>query len=112
MLHTQAPTTGCFLISEAKGTRSRESITLTGGAFEAGQILGKITVTGQYSGYDPLAENGCEVAAGILFSRVDASTNDRPGVAIVIDATVRASDLIGLDDKAVSDLEQVGFAIR
>ena len=49
MATTEATRAGEFLLSEANGTRSRESVTVTGGSYPAGQVLGKVTASGKYA---------------------------------------------------------------
>lgn len=72
------------MISEANGALSREAITvLSGENLVAGTVIGKVTASGKYVGYDNDAADGSQVAAGILFDAVDASAADALGVAIV-----------------------------
>lgn len=57
-----------FLHSEAEGYRSRdeETVDATGGALEAGTILGKVTASGKFVRHDAGASDGSENEAGIL----------------------------------------------
>jgi hypothetical protein len=50
--------------------------------------------SGAYTLYDPTAVTGAQVAAGILYSPVDATTRPRQGTAIVRTAEVNASELV------------------
>jgi hypothetical protein len=50
--------------------------------------------TGKYVAFDPTGTDGREVAAGILFGKIDATNGDRQGVAIVRDAQVNAAELV------------------
>ncbi|HET9199439.1 MAG TPA: head decoration protein, partial [Dehalococcoidia bacterium] len=52
----------------------------------------------QYKALDPAAVDGSEVAAGILYDRVDASVADAEGVAIVRLAEVNAAELVWPDN--------------
>jgi len=112
MAITEATRAGEFLLSEANGTRSREPITLTGGAFPAGQVLGKITANGSYTAYDPVATDGSEAAAAILYEAVDASTADATGVAIVRDAEVKGVLLTDNDAAGTAALAALGIIVR
>jgi len=85
---------GEFLVSEAEGTRSRDTITIASSvALEAGTVLGKITASGKYKLHDAAASDGTENAAGVLLSAVDASGGDAIGVAILRDAEVDTNAL-------------------
>lgn len=65
-----------FLISEAPGTLSRETITVASGqgALVAGTVLGKITSGGEYGAYDDDNNDGTETAVGILLHNIDATS--------------------------------------
>ncbi|VAW81816.1 hypothetical protein MNBD_GAMMA13-1159 [hydrothermal vent metagenome] len=74
------------------------SFTLADGAvdFVAGDAF-TITVTvsaTKYKEYDPTNTDGSEVAGGVLFGAVDASTADAPGVLIARDAEVNKAEII------------------
>jgi hypothetical protein len=111
---TEGQHAGEFLISEASGTRSRESITVTGGSFPVGQVLGKITASGKYTAYDAAVDpaDGSETAVAVLFDAVDASSADAKGVAIMRDAEVRGSDLTDNDASGTTDLAAAGIIVR
>lgn len=73
---TQGPGTGEYLMSEANGTLSRESITVTLGADESldsGRVLAKLTATGKYVPYDNAGTDGSEVAAAVLLTPLAGS---------------------------------------
>jgi len=114
MATTEATRAGEFLLSEANGTRSREPITLTGGAFPAGQVLGKITASGKYTVYDPDVDpaDGSETAAAILYEAVDASTADATGVGVVRDAEVKGALLTDNDAAGTAALAALGIIVR
>ena len=109
---TEATRAGEFLVSEANGSRSRESITLTGGPYPAGQVLGKITASGKYTAYAAGASNGTETAAAVLWSAADGSAADVSAVAVVRDAEVSQALLTGEDADAITDLAAVGIIAR
>lgn len=99
-LSTETTHAGEFILSEANRTLSRETITvISGQTLAAGDVVGKITASSKYTAYDDAAGDGSEVAAGILFDAVDASSADKTGVIVARLAEVKASDL-GWDGQA------------
>lgn len=87
-----------FLISEANGTLSRETITVAQGAnLAAGTILAMNTATGKYVAVDPNTNESTGTAAGILFDAVDATDADAEGVAIVRLAEVNSLAIVWPD---------------
>ncbi|WP_142847236.1 head decoration protein [Telmatospirillum sp. J64-1] len=85
---------GGYLVSEANGSRSRESVIFAAGhAVPAGAVLGRVTATGKYVPVSPAAEDGSEKAAGISHAAVDATDADAPGVITARDAEVNAAEL-------------------
>ena len=66
-----------FLLSEAEGTLSRETVTIVAGStgLVPGLVLGKITASGKYAPYDDNNVEGSEVAAAILMQTVDATAD-------------------------------------
>jgi len=84
-----------FLISEADGTLSRDSVTILSGSgvIKAGMILGKITATGKYKPYDDDNADGSEVAAGIALMEVDATSADAACAVIARLAEVKLAAL-------------------
>lgn len=65
-----------IILSEANGTLSRETVTITSGAgvLQAGTVLGKITASGEYTAYDDDNADGSQAAVGILLESVDATS--------------------------------------
>lgn len=91
---TEAAADGEVVLSEANGTRSRETITLlTGVSYRAGEVLGKITSGGKYNQADQGASDGTETAVAVLIYAVDATGGDKPGDILARDAEVKASML-------------------
>ena len=111
-MKTETTRAGEFLVSEANGKRSRETITVTGGPYVAGQVLGQITASGDYTAYTSGASNGSETAAGILWDAADGSAADVTAVAIVRDAEVDAATITGDDADAITDLAAIGIITR
>jgi len=73
---------GEFILSEGNGAISRETVTVTGGSYPAGKVLGQVTASGKYTEHTPGATGGSEVAAAILYEAVDASGADADGVIV------------------------------
>lgn len=92
---------GEFLLSEGAGNISREAINVAAGAaLEPGQILGLVTLTGEFAPYKPTAEDGTENASAILYGPLGESDVPRRGRAIVRLAEVSEAHLTGLDPAA------------
>lgn len=112
---TEPTRAGEFLLAEANGTISRESIVVSSGqgALPAGQVLGKITATGEYGVYDnDDTTTGLGTAAGILYAPVDATSADQPAVLIARHAEVVEDALTGLDAPAKTDLTALQIIFR
>lgn len=105
--------TGEYLLSEANGTRSREQVTVTlsGTALPAGQVLGKLA-SGKYVPYDNAASDGSNVAAAILYAPLSAKTGDSDAVVHVRDCEVAGVMLTGLDAAGKADLAALGVIVR
>jgi len=111
---------GCFMVSEARGTRSREAITVAAGeGLGAGTVLGRITSTGEYAALDPDATDGSQTAVAVLYAAVDASAAAAPGVAVARSAEVNAAELVWPEGitpaqqaAAVADLAAAGIITR
>jgi hypothetical protein len=116
MALTQVARNEEFLLSEANGTRSRETVTIVSGtaALGAGAVLGKITASGKYQDYDAGESNGAETAVAVLCAPVDASAGDVAGVAIVRDAEVSTDELdyTGTEATVLANLLTVGIVGR
>lgn len=113
---------GEFILSEANGTLSRDTVTVTVPAnttLKAGAVLGQISATGKYVPFDDANSDGSGTAAGILYDNVtndgDAPA-DQDAVILNKDAEVRRDDLQfddGVDDDAaVADLLDLGIKAR
>lgn len=110
------------VLSEAPGRRSREVVTLlTGRAYKAGEVLGKITSGGKYTICDNVtpASNGSQNAVAVLLQDVDATGGDQPGLVLDCDAEVKADLLvyIGTADNTAkaaqrTNLRTVGIKTR
>lgn len=104
---------GEFLLSEGAGNISRETINVAAGpALEPGQILGLVTLTGEFAPYDPAAEDGTQAAVAILFGPLGESDVVRRGRAVVRLAEVSEVHLTGLDAEAEKDLTAHFLIVR
>lgn len=56
-----------------------DSVTITGGPYKRGTILGAITASGKYTHCVKTATDGSETPLAILVDDVDASTSDQTG---------------------------------
>lgn len=116
MIKTEGRHAGEFLLSEANGTRSREEITLAPTTVDlpAGQLLGKLTASGEYAPYDPAVDpaDGSETVAAVLWAPVAASTEAQRTVGVVRDAEVIERLLTGLDAACKAGLLAQGLVIR
>ncbi|MEM1113273.1 MAG: head decoration protein [Pseudomonadota bacterium] len=85
---------GEHVISEANGSLSREEgVLVTGQNLVVGTVLGKITASGSYTAFNQDASDGSQVAAGVLYGAVDASTEDKPCVVHVRSCELMAQAL-------------------
>jgi hypothetical protein len=111
---TQGARIAEFLLSEANGQRSREAGTLaiTAEALPAGQLLGKVTASGEYAPYAPAAADGTEAVAAILYAAAPASAAAQPVAVVVRDAEVSGGKLTGNDAAATADLLALGIIVR
>lgn len=93
---TEGPRTGEFILSEANGLRSRDTIKIASGAGKVlpGAVLGKITASGKFAPHAPAAADGSQTAVAVLYAAVDATAADAIGVAVTRDAEVKLSELI------------------
>lgn len=104
---------GEFLLSEGAGKISREAINVVAGpALIAGQVLGMVTASGEFAPYNPLAEDGSENAACVLFASLGESEVSRRGRAVVRMAEVSESLLTGLDLDAEKALAKHFLIVR
>jgi hypothetical protein len=114
--------TGEFILAEAPGTISRDTVTVTVDAsttLEPGTVLGRLAASGKYVPYDDSASDGSEDAAGVLYGALtnsDVSAADLSGVILDFAAEVRGADLVwgeGVDEtKGTADLAALGVKVR
>lgn len=86
-----------FILSEADGTLSRDSVTIASGAgiLQPGTVLGKITASGKYVASPDTGADGSQTAIAILAYGVDATSSDVTGALIIAnDAEVKKDMLL------------------
>jgi len=72
------------------------------GTWPAGAVLGKVTSTGKYVRFDPVASDGSEVAKAVLTEPVTAaSAGDKPARPLV-SGHIRLRDLVDVNDTALT----------
>lgn len=111
-----------FLLSEANGKRSRDTVTIVSGAgvLEAGTVLGKITASGKFTESPATGADGSQTAVAVLAYGVDATSADAAAVIVARDAEVKASELAyaaSVDDATkraakAAQLAAVGIMVR
>jgi len=108
---TEGKYTAEFLVSEAPGTLSRDTVTVTVAAatvLSPGHVLALIAATGKYVEYDNAGTDGSQGAYGILYSELDNSAGGSPadfvGVVINLNAEVREADLSWFSGAAEGDI--------
>ena len=87
---------GEFLMTEANGQRSRETITIATGAgvIAPGTVLGKVTASGKYVASAVGASDGSQNPTAIPIYGADATSADVDVAAIVRDAEVNGHCLV------------------
>jgi hypothetical protein len=82
------------VVSEAKGTQSRNTGTLASGQnLAAGSVLGKITASGKVTMVNPIAADGSQTAVAVVVGATDASLGDTPCAILVGPSEVNNTDL-------------------
>jgi hypothetical protein len=111
---TEGKRVGEFILSEARGQRSREKGTLAAAAaaLVPGTVLGKLTSGGKLLAYSDAAVDGTGVAIGILYGRAPDSASDQAVTYLARDCEVMTSLLTGLDANGRADLLALGIICR
>ncbi len=99
---------------------SLDWVTIAAGQVHAsGAVVGQITESQKYAAFDPLADDGTAVAAGVLYEDVDASAGDATARVLNGPVEVYLNRLVwkvGLtaDDQAAAlgDLSRLGIKAR
>ena len=112
---------GDLLKYEAPNLYSRDRVTVASGQnLPLGTVLGIVTASGKYKQLDPSAEDGTQVAAGVLLQACDATLIDRDdGLvvarhAIVSDHALQWPEAITAAEKAsaIAQLKALGVLVR
>jgi hypothetical protein len=109
----QGARAGDFLLSEAKGERSREQVDLLAltGPAAAGTVI--VLDGAGYKLYEsPETPAAITQPLAILFNNKPASEDVQPAAAIVRDAEVDGDLLFGLDDAVLTALAGQGVIVR
>lgn len=110
--------TGEYLVSEAAGKRSRDSVTVTvagGVALPSGTVLGKVTATGKFVKYDSALANGAQAAAAVLYTACPGTNGDYKCTVHNTDAEVIGAALNGglnVDATGKAGLLTAGIKVR
>jgi hypothetical protein len=109
---------GGFLVSEARGHRSRDRGVIASTAdLEAGTVLGLNSTSGIYAPVDPTATDGTENAVAILFNHIYANGiysngTDATGTVVTRDAEVNASELVYVNTLTTAELATAAAALK
>ena len=112
---------GDLLKYEAPNLYSRDRVTVASGQnLPLGTVLGIVTASGKYKQIDPSAEDGTQVAAGVLLQGCDATLADRDNGlvvarhAIVSDHALQWPEAITAAEKAsaIAQLKALGVLVR
>ena len=112
---------GDLLKYEAPNLYSRDRVTVASGQdLPLGTVLGIVTASGKYKQIDPSAEDGTQVAAGVLLQACDAALADRDDGLIVARHAVVAHHALAWPDAittaeqltAIAQLKALGVLVR
>ena len=118
---TEAMNLGDLLKFEAPNLYSRDRVTVASGQNLAlGTVVGVVTASGKVKQFDPSAEDGTQVAAGVLLQGCDATLADRDNGlvvarhAIVSDHALQWPEAITAAEKAsaIAQLKALGVLVR
>jgi hypothetical protein len=77
MAFTESRHAAEFILSEANGQRSRDTVTVISGQnLKAGTVVGKITASGKYTAVTAAAADGSQNGVAIVIYPVDATAGD------------------------------------
>ena len=112
---------GDLLKYEAPNLYSRDRVTVASGQnLPLGTVLGIVTASGKYKQIDPSAEDGTQVAAGVLLQACDATLIDRDDGLVVARHAVVAHRALAWPDAittaeqltAIAQLKALGVLVR
>ena len=112
---------GDLLKYEAPNLYSRDRVTVASGQnLPLGTVVGIVTATGKYKQLDPSAEDGTQVAAGVLLQACDAALIDRDDGLVVARHAIVAHHALAWPDAitnaekltAIAQLKALGVLVR
>jgi hypothetical protein len=120
MVITEGKNLGDLLKYEGPNLYSREEATVASGQnLKRGTVVGAITASGLVKQLAPAAEDGTELAVGILMDDVDASAGNTKAVVIMREAIVAHNAVVwpasitAVQQKAaIENLKLYGIIIR
>jgi hypothetical protein len=120
MVITEKNNLGDLLKYEGPNLYSREEVTVASGQnLKRGTVVGAVTTSGLIKQLAPAAEDGTEIAIGIMMDDVDAKSGNTKAVVIMREAIVAhnaviwpASITAAQKKAAVENLKLYGIIIR
>lgn len=118
---TEPMNLGDLLKYEAPNLYSRDRVTVASGqSLPLGAVVGTVTVSGKYKQFDPSADDGTQVAAGVLLQACDAGLTDRDdGLVVARHAIVAHHALVwpaSITDAeksvAIAQIKALGILVR
>lgn len=112
---------GDLLKYEAPNLYSRERVTVASGQnLPLGTVVGIVTATAMFKQIDPSAEDGTQVAAGVLLQACDATLIDRDDGLVVARHAIVAHHALAWPDAitnaekltAMAQLKALGVIVR
>jgi len=112
---------GDLLKYEAPNLYSRDRVTVASGQnLPLGTVVGIVTATGKYKQIDPSAEDGTQVAAGVLLQACDAALIDRDDGLVVARHAIVANHALAWPDAittaeklaAIAQMKALGVLVR
>ena len=112
---------GDLLKYEAPNLYSRDRVTVASGQnLQLGTVVGIVTATAKFKQLDPSAEDGTQVAAGVLLQACDAALIDRDDGLVVARHAIVAHHALAWPDAittaeklaAVAQLKALGVLVR
>src|SRR5690606_29446627 len=112
---------GDLLKYEAPNLYSRDRVTVASGQnLPLGTVVAIVTATGKFKQIDPSAEDGTQVAAGVLLQACDATLIDRDDGLVVARHAVVAHHALAWPDAittaeklaAIAQLKALGVLVR
>ena len=112
---------GDLLKYEAPNLYSRDRVTVASGQnLPLGTVVGIVTATAKFKQLDPSAEDGTQVAAGVLLQACDAALIDRDDGLVVTRHAIVAHHALAWPDAittaeklaAIAQLKALGVLVR